>query len=736
MISFRKYFNLLEASIDSIEGIQKIVSDKNERPFSNIFKSGQDRIIRTIDAPEYLKELSKFGLTSSDVDIGKRSIDGMNINTWLKQHKDSGKLKQLIQQGKNVEYIVFSRNPIDVLRMSDHEEISSCHSIKAGGGSFSQCAWDDASNSGGIVYFLNKSDYELVKDRGNDPEIFQDRERDVGGAWPLMRVRVRRFVDMSNGDDWAIPEIRYYRRSGNVMGHDTGDYVQIVRDFIRYLQPEYSNIETSDISNMVMVGGIYSDNSPSDLLKSFFDKPVDSEYDNKNILHPIRDKIKIDMSKTYKVEELELLKMRRAILKNPFIKLDNNEMIYTQSVLLNFKDGYFDMDEIYNIIDKSKIPNQYKEYIIGNIIRNPNSNLIELFYPLIKRFMSKERLIYTIKKTYTDFIELDWNSPIIYDKLYILILLLSIDPTIIQIQGGIYLNQIVTNVNTILKFINNSTIRDLVYKLINMKILIIEDTENIPFEIGKKLVDGALKLSYSAAYPDYLDDFDYIERIQYICGTYYDINLSDRSNISDILLYAINKPMESLLRVPRTDYYRSLGLFNVKRYLMAIKSWLKSYNNQYEIAIASILEELQSKNKRIKFLIMLATRPDLNIYTTNETLDYIRKLTNSDPFYWIIAEPTNSDFLNVGELPSNLTDDEFLSVFYRLLFDSVNGDSVMKNLSNLKRQKSDWYNRLMGLIQDRFPTMYDATTSKDKSEFINASRKLRPLTNTQLLTYL
>jgi hypothetical protein len=169
---------------------------------------------------------------------------------------------------------------------------------------------------------------------------------------------------------------------------------------------------------------------------------------------------------------------------------------------------------------------------------------------------------------------------------------------------------------------------------------------------------------------------------------------------------------------------------------MAIKSWLKSYNNQYEIAIASILEELQSKNKRIKFLIMLATRPDLNIYTTNETLDYIRKLTNSDPFYWIIAEPTNSDFLNVGELPSNLTDDEFLSVFYRLLFDSVNGDSVMKNLSNLKRQKSDWYNRLMGLIQDRFPTMYDATTSKDKSEFINASRKLRPLTNTQLLTYL
>ena len=90
----------------------------------------------------------------------------------------------------------------------------------------------------------------------------------------------------------------------------------------------------------------------------------------------------------------------------------------------------------------------------------------------------------------------------------------------------------------------------------------------------------------------------------------------------------------------------------------------------------------------------------------------------------------------MGELPSNLTDDEFLSVFYRLLFDSVNGDSVMKNLSNLKRQKSDWYNRLMGLIQDRFPTMYDATTSKDKSEFINASRKLRPLTNTQLLTYL
>lgn len=732
MISFRKYFNLLEASIDSIEGIQKIVSDKNERPFSNIFKSGQDRIIRTIDAPEYLKELSKFGLASSDVDISKRSIDGMNINTWLKQHKDSGKLKQLIQQGKNVEYIVFSRNPIDVLRMSDHEEISSCHSIKDGGGSYSQCAWDDASNSGGIVYFLTKSDYELVKDRGDDPEIFQDRERDVEGAWPLMRVRVRRFVDMSNGDDWAIPEIRYYRRSGNVMGHDTGDYVQIVRDFIRYLQPEYSNIETSDISNMVMVGGIYSDNSPSDLLKSFFDKPVDSEYDNKNILHPIRDKIKIDMSKKYKVEELELLKMRRAILKNPFIKLDDNEMIYAQSVLLNFKDGYFDMDEIYNIIDKSKLPNQYKEYIIGNIIRNPNSNLIELLYPLIKRFMSKERLIYTIEKAYTEFMALDWNSSITHDKLYILILLLSIDPTIIQIQGGVYLNTIVTNANTISKFINNSNIREVVYALMHLRILIIEDKENIPFEIGKKLVDGALKLSYSEASDNRLNDFDYIERIQFICGSYDNINLNNRSNISDILLYAINKPMESLLSVTRTKYFYSL--FNLQPYLKSIKLWLKPHNNQYEIAISHILENIQSKHKKIKFLITLSTIPDLNIYTTNETVDYIRKLTNGDPFYWIVADPASSNFSN--ELPTNLTDDEFLAVFYRLLFDSWNGNLVIDALSTLKRKKSDWYNRLMGLIQDRFPTMYDAAGSKDKSEFINASRKLRPLTNTQLLTYL
>jgi hypothetical protein len=249
--------------------------------------------------------------------------------------------------------------------MSDHKEISSCHRIKEKDpGAYEDCAWAEASNSGGIIYFLDKEDL----DKGSDPEIFQDEDRGLKGAWPLMRVRVRRFIDKENGDEWAIPEIRYYRRYGEAMGHTSGPYIKIVTDFMRYLQPAYTTISDEDVGNMVLVGGSYYDNAPSELLGSFFG--VNPEYlktttdVNKKVLDPERDKEEIQDVKIQKQYDPKILEFRRKILKNPYFKISGYEHAFAKALFLNFVDDYIDVEDYYSIISNTKMSPAIKFSIV------------------------------------------------------------------------------------------------------------------------------------------------------------------------------------------------------------------------------------------------------------------------------------------------------------------------------------------------------------------------------------
>ena len=45
--------------------------------------------------------------------------------------------------------VIVSRHPVDVLRMSDFADMSSCHSV---GGAYYQCAISEARNQGMIAY--------------------------------------------------------------------------------------------------------------------------------------------------------------------------------------------------------------------------------------------------------------------------------------------------------------------------------------------------------------------------------------------------------------------------------------------------------------------------------------------------------------------------------------------------------------------------------------------------------
>jgi len=112
----------------------------------------------------------------------------------------------------NTEYsIVFSRSPVDVMRMSDFEDtgITSCHSER--GGSFYACAVAEAQNVGGIAFLVKTEDLNKIDDI-NSVEIYRDPQRGVQGIYPIDRIRLRN-VTIGRTTSVAVPEIRQYSDS-------------------------------------------------------------------------------------------------------------------------------------------------------------------------------------------------------------------------------------------------------------------------------------------------------------------------------------------------------------------------------------------------------------------------------------------------------------------------------------------------------------------------------------------
>ncbi len=159
--------------------------------------------------------------------------------------------------------IVISQNPVDVARMSDHRDITSCHSP---GSDYFECALADARRAGAIAYLIDSDDVPYIESHINDAEVFADRDRGVEGVTPLARVRLRRFdyVDPDNGfiDALLVPESRIYGRS--VPG-----FLNSVIDWAREEQDSHPFFEKKlDPRNIYHRGGSYSDSSFSSMFNN------------------------------------------------------------------------------------------------------------------------------------------------------------------------------------------------------------------------------------------------------------------------------------------------------------------------------------------------------------------------------------------------------------------------------------------------------------------------------------
>lgn len=178
--------------------------------------------------------------------------------------------------------IIITRDPVDILRMSDFERITSCHSPpsreQTTDGYF-KCAVAEAHGHGAVAYVVNTEDLleatdaesiEAAEEKIQEGEIFAD---DMRGSWvglsdslvPLSRVRLRQVRVYSgappNMVDYqlAVPETRVY-------GSKIPGFQKRVAEWAKESQASViSKVGPDD--NWIKYGGSYEDNNIKGLIQ-------------------------------------------------------------------------------------------------------------------------------------------------------------------------------------------------------------------------------------------------------------------------------------------------------------------------------------------------------------------------------------------------------------------------------------------------------------------------------------
>ena len=194
--------------------------------------------------------------------------------------KNAGYIKKNINEIDSDKFsIIITRHPIDVLRMSDFEEITSCHSPASRSSAFQsyyKCAVAEARGHGAVAYVVETEELLAATDTGNidsaeqeiqEGEIFYDDKRPfTGDITPLSRVRIRhvRYYQgisppkrYDDGQDVGMPEKRIY-------GADIPGITDTVTDWARSTQEEViQNMPREDgkvdLSRFTIFGGSYED---------------------------------------------------------------------------------------------------------------------------------------------------------------------------------------------------------------------------------------------------------------------------------------------------------------------------------------------------------------------------------------------------------------------------------------------------------------------------------------------
>ena len=279
-MKFSNYIKLREVSEEDLEKI----NPNRDLYFNNIFGK-KLRIVMPLEQDQkinnLISKLEELGYEVDYEDLVNKKTAYKRIKTQQGEKLRPEKVGKILQTSNSRELldwwqknsenlknnemgssIIISRSPIDILRMSDHDGISSCHSPD---GSFYKCARQEARTGGAIAYVVKNSDLRGVNIQ--EKEIFKDSDRDVDGIVPLERLRLRRLTDGSL--DLLLPELRTY-------GIKNVGFLDTIKKWAKTNQENaLSNIDPVDgYKSFKLKGGSYQDSDTGRVWSNFFDVNV------------------------------------------------------------------------------------------------------------------------------------------------------------------------------------------------------------------------------------------------------------------------------------------------------------------------------------------------------------------------------------------------------------------------------------------------------------------------------
>jgi hypothetical protein len=261
----------------------------NDLPFNDMFGDENFRVVipmankQLTEIVEKLKDGKTKSGTQYEVDVDNKIAYKWVFNENKEIVKDPRALRlgKVIRKELGKEYadrwstqvasgnmfdptnsIVISRHPIDVLRMSDHSGIRSCHSE---GSSYFQCAVTEAKEGGPVAYAVETK--ELEKVNLQDDEIFHDSDRGQAGGVivPLGRIRLRRYINNDDSEfELAIPETSSY-------GDNISGFLSSLTEWAYEKQKSKFEGKEINVDDFGFTGGSYKDTADGDLFNNFFD---------------------------------------------------------------------------------------------------------------------------------------------------------------------------------------------------------------------------------------------------------------------------------------------------------------------------------------------------------------------------------------------------------------------------------------------------------------------------------
>jgi len=222
-------------------------------------------------------------------------------------------IKQNINKMSNDKYaIVITRDPVDIFRMSDFDQISSCHSPPSrpspSGNSFYKCAVAEAMGHGAVAYvvsmtsLLAAADAETLQEAESniqEGELFSDETRGSHVGYemdlqPLSRIRLRQYryypsaAKATDAADYAKPSIEggvqlAVPETGHIpYGLQVPGFMERLEDWAREHQQEAmagvpkNSHDKIDAGAFVLYGGSYEESNSAEpmgrrkMLASFF----------------------------------------------------------------------------------------------------------------------------------------------------------------------------------------------------------------------------------------------------------------------------------------------------------------------------------------------------------------------------------------------------------------------------------------------------------------------------------